>query len=88
VLSPLLANLFSISSNAVKDVAIDAGLLDGNHLILMCTVSVMAWSELFWLSYLPQAKGPSSIAMAMGISIVIMVALATSLSTSSNYCLA
>jgi hypothetical protein len=33
-------------------------------------------------------KGPFSIAMATGISIVMVVALATSLSTSSGYCLA
>jgi hypothetical protein len=34
------------------------------------------------------SKGPSSVAMSTGISIVMMVALATSLSTSSDCCLA
>jgi hypothetical protein len=34
------------------------------------------------------SKGPSSVAMVMGVSIVMVVALATSLSTSSNCCLA
>jgi hypothetical protein len=34
------------------------------------------------------SKGPSSIANARGLPIVMVVALATSRSTSSNYCLA
>jgi hypothetical protein len=36
----MLANIFSISSTAVKDVAIKEGLMDGNHLIVMYTLSL------------------------------------------------
>jgi hypothetical protein len=40
VLSPVLANIFSISSTAVKDVAIKEGSMDGNHLIMIYTLSL------------------------------------------------
>jgi predicted aspartyl protease len=36
----MLANIFSISSTAVKDRAIEEGSMDGNHLILTCTLSL------------------------------------------------
>jgi hypothetical protein len=36
----MLANIFSVSSNAVKDVAIEEGSMDGNHLVVMCTLSL------------------------------------------------
>jgi hypothetical protein len=40
ILNPIVANIFSISSSAVKDVAIKEGSMDGNHLIIMCTLSL------------------------------------------------
>jgi hypothetical protein len=36
----MLANIFSISSSAVKDAAIEEGSMDGNHLIVTCTLSL------------------------------------------------
>jgi hypothetical protein len=36
----VLANIFSISSTAVKDAAIEEGSMDGNHLIITCTLSL------------------------------------------------
>jgi hypothetical protein len=36
----MLANIFSISSTAVKDAAITEGLIDGNHLVAMYTLSL------------------------------------------------
>jgi hypothetical protein len=36
----VLANIFSISSTAVKDAAIEEGSMDGNHLIVTCTLSL------------------------------------------------
>jgi hypothetical protein len=36
----MLANIFSISSTAVKDTAIEEGSMDGNHLIITCTLSL------------------------------------------------
>jgi hypothetical protein len=36
----MLANIFSISSTAVKDVAIKEGSMDGKYLIMMCTLSL------------------------------------------------
>jgi predicted aspartyl protease len=36
----MLANIFSISSTAVKDVAIEEGSIDGKHLIVTCTLSL------------------------------------------------
>jgi hypothetical protein len=40
VLSPMLANIFSISSTTLKDTAIEEGSMDGNHLVVMCTLSL------------------------------------------------
>jgi hypothetical protein len=40
VFSPILANIFSISSTAVKDVAIEEGSMDGKHLVMICTLSL------------------------------------------------
>jgi predicted aspartyl protease len=37
-LSPILANIFSISSTTVKDVAIEEGSMDGNDLIVIYTI--------------------------------------------------
>jgi hypothetical protein len=39
-LSPVLANIFSISSTTVKDAAIEEGSMDGNHRIMTCTLSL------------------------------------------------
>jgi hypothetical protein len=39
-LSPVLANIFSISSTVVKDIAIKEGLIDGNYLIISYTLSL------------------------------------------------
>jgi hypothetical protein len=50
------------------------------------TMVVTAWSQFSWLCHL--GKGPLSVAMATGISIVMVVALATSLSASFGCCLA
>jgi predicted aspartyl protease len=36
----VLGNIFSISSTAVKDVAIKEGSMDGKHLVMMCTLSL------------------------------------------------
>jgi hypothetical protein len=36
----VLANIFSISSTAVKDAAIEEGLMDGNYLIMIYTLSL------------------------------------------------
>jgi predicted aspartyl protease len=36
----MLANIFSISSTAVKDVAIEEGSMDGKHLVMTCTLSL------------------------------------------------
>jgi hypothetical protein len=36
----VLANIFSIPSTAVKDTAIKEGSMDGNHLVMMCTLSL------------------------------------------------
>jgi predicted aspartyl protease len=36
----VLADIFSISSTAIKDVAIEEGSMDGKHLIMMCTLSL------------------------------------------------
>jgi hypothetical protein len=36
----MLANIFSISSTAVKDAPIEEGSMDGNHLIVTCTLSI------------------------------------------------
>jgi predicted aspartyl protease len=36
----MLANIFSISSTTVKDAAIEEGSIDGNHLIMTCTLSL------------------------------------------------
>jgi hypothetical protein len=36
----MLANIFSISSTAVKDAAIEEGSMDGNHLVVTCTLSL------------------------------------------------
>jgi hypothetical protein len=36
----VLANIFSISSTAVKDAAIEEGSIDENHLVMMCTLSL------------------------------------------------
>jgi hypothetical protein len=36
----VLANIFSISSTAVKDTAIEEGSMDGNYLIMICTLSL------------------------------------------------
>jgi hypothetical protein len=44
--------------------------------------------ETLLVTPLDLSKDPSSIAMAMGVSIVTVVALATNLSTSSDCCLA
>jgi predicted aspartyl protease len=35
-----VTNIFSISSSTVKDVAIKEGSMDGNHLVVMCTLSL------------------------------------------------
>jgi hypothetical protein len=40
VLSPMLANIFSISTTVVKDIAIEQGSIDGNHLIMTYTIMV------------------------------------------------
>jgi predicted aspartyl protease len=40
ILSPVLANIFSISSTAVKDTAIEEGSIDGNYLIVTYTLSL------------------------------------------------
>jgi predicted aspartyl protease len=39
-LKSVATNIFSISSSTVKDVAIKEGWIDGNHLIVMCTLSL------------------------------------------------
>jgi hypothetical protein len=36
----MLANIFSISSTTVKDAAIKEGSMDGNYLVIMCTLSL------------------------------------------------
>jgi hypothetical protein len=36
----MLANIFSISSTAVKDTAIEEGSMDGNHLVMTYTLSL------------------------------------------------
>jgi predicted aspartyl protease len=36
----MLANIFSISSTTVKDAAIKEGSMDGNHLVMMYTLSL------------------------------------------------
>jgi predicted aspartyl protease len=36
----VLANIFSVSNTAVKDVAIKEGSMDGKHLVMMCTLSL------------------------------------------------
>jgi predicted aspartyl protease len=36
----VLANIFSISSTTVKDVAIEEGSMDGKHLVMTCTLSL------------------------------------------------
>jgi predicted aspartyl protease len=40
ILSPVLANIFCIYSTAVKDRAIEEGSIDGNYLIVTCTLSL------------------------------------------------
>jgi predicted aspartyl protease len=45
VLNSVVNNIFSISSSAVKDVAIKEGSMDGNHLIVTCTLS-LDWKEI------------------------------------------
>jgi predicted aspartyl protease len=40
VLNSVVTNIFSISSSAVKDVAIKEGSMDGNHLVVTCTLSL------------------------------------------------
>jgi hypothetical protein len=38
VLNSIVINIFSISSSAVTDIAIKEGSMDGNHLIMTCTL--------------------------------------------------
>jgi hypothetical protein len=40
VLNSIVTNIFSIASSIVKDIAIKEGSMDGNHLIVMCTLSL------------------------------------------------
>jgi hypothetical protein len=40
ILNSIVINIFSISSSAVKDVAIKEGSMDGNHLVVTCTLSL------------------------------------------------
>jgi predicted aspartyl protease len=39
-LNSIATNIFSISSSAVKDIAIKEGSMDGNHLVVICTLSL------------------------------------------------
>jgi hypothetical protein len=86
------ASQLHLGKNSVKIHRLDAGYSFWNTLLIvkvMIGIGTICYSmvTIFLGMLLDLGKGPLSIAMAMGISIVMLVALATSLSTSFVCCL-